>query len=101
MTLTLRIYDESGTEIVWVTANPYDYEITHPDGTGTRKIDFLDYLLDVYAVPEERGHANINGFQTQTAKFLDLSEREHLEYIVNEIDGKPQTPAESFEIADE
>lgn len=31
MTLTLRLYDANDTEIAWVRADPFDYEITHPN----------------------------------------------------------------------
>jgi hypothetical protein len=31
MTWTLRLYDQEGVEIAWIRADPYEWEITHPD----------------------------------------------------------------------
>jgi hypothetical protein len=32
MTWTLRLHDDNGVEIGWITPDPYEHAITHPDG---------------------------------------------------------------------
>lgn len=56
MTWTLRFYDGDGTEIGWVTADPWTVQITHPDAAQYEDVRVRAEALDVVypSTPEYR-----------------------------------------------
>jgi hypothetical protein len=82
----LRYFDTEGVEIGWVTADPYDYAITHPDGEKA-----WSFLLVPWSVYEEPVKASAHYEQTpeglmmsDVQNYLDLNPKEHLEFIEEE-----------------
>lgn len=89
MTWTLRLYDSNDVEIGWVQINPYDYQITHPDG-----VDAWNHVRFIFKdsenpVIESVGYfSEIPGatFTNQTYEPVDVSGKEHAEWIESEVD---------------
>lgn len=90
VTWTLRVYNGTDEEIGWVTADPYEYEITHPDGTDiVRNGENLDVagIFGGSQKPYEIGFTTVAGDSTRTADFLEFdSPKDHLEYVRDRID---------------
>lgn len=83
MTWILNFYDDADVEIGWVQTDPYDFEITHPD--GPESYDEVQERLDRLENPTETGGFDevIEGWTMTSREIvqLDLSGKEHLEYI--------------------
>jgi hypothetical protein len=86
MVWTLRFYDSDDVEIGWVEIEPYNYEITHPDGAGAW--ENVEFVFRNMETPSERGvrFDTIAGqqFHVETLVVVDVSGREHAEYIEEE-----------------
>ena len=83
MVWTLRLYDESGTEIAWVTADPYEYAMTHPD---TTKYRFKESSLAVSAEGVAPVHSPPVETEDMTIRHdgeerIDSTPKSHLEYV--------------------
>jgi hypothetical protein len=85
--LILYFYDPEEKEIGWVKTDPYAFEITHPD--GSESYDEIRERLDRLENPTTVGGFSevIEGWTmtSQQVVNLDLSGKEHLEYIQNKI----------------
>jgi hypothetical protein len=102
MTWTVRASDSDGIEIGWVTIDPYEYAITHPDGKTTDEIRDVSYMFSINERPEERGHNHDLGITSVTVDFLEFeSGQDHAEYIKNQIVGFADLPEDAIEIANE
>lgn len=87
MTWTLRLFDSDGVEIGWVKTGPYEYDITHPDGEDHSRVSVR---IEILENPEVRGgyKETLGGVQeamTETLETVDVSGKEHLEYIETEL----------------
>lgn len=87
MTLVLRLYDEAGTEIAWVTSDSFQYEVVHPDPETWSHIELmLDDYETVMADPDEPPAVETEwGRLYRDPGLADLTEREHLERIQSEL----------------
>jgi hypothetical protein len=103
MTWTVRAYDSDGTEIGWVTINPYEYEITHPDDETTEENRRVSYMFSSNEEPEERGVVQDDlGVVSTTVNFLEFeSGQEHAEYIKDRLMDHTDLSEDAIEIADE
>ena len=101
MTWTLRLLDEDGVEVAWVTAVPYEYEVTHPD---SEKYDGVRPVLEGWGRPSD----DSNAVAMQTDEFrlildsfpgnIDPDSLGHLEMIQDDLVG---TYVNSTTITDE
>lgn len=109
MVLTLYLYDSDGTEIAWVTADPYEYWVSDTLVTDTVLEDDYNYsnelrdkLTDLevptvrgsFSRETEEGHEIV---ETLTA-LDDLDPEDHLNKIKNRVDW---IYCDSTEIVDE
>jgi hypothetical protein len=87
MTWILYFYDPEDVEIGWVKTDPYGFEITHPD--GSEPYDEIRERLNRLENPTKTGGFSevIEGWTmtSQELVHLDLSNKEHLEYIETKI----------------
>lgn len=87
MTWILYLYDGDDIEIGWVKTDPYAFEITHPD--GPESYDEIRERLDRLENPTQVGGFSevVEGWRLtgQELVDLDLSGKEHLEYIETKI----------------
>ena len=100
MTWTLRLYDGDGVEIATVTADPYSYQITHPDAGW----DGLAAELEGYGDGQEAlaGEQVIDeGFTVRfdNVEYHDETPEEHLEWVRDEMLLDPEV--DSASLADE
>ncbi|MFC3958661.1 hypothetical protein [Halovivax cerinus] len=82
MPLALRLYDSDGAEIAKVTADPYEFEITHPDAGW----DGLRHSLSVKAdgVEQLPGESvTVDGVTLPHERFAfhERNPKNHLEYV--------------------
>lgn len=91
MTWTLRLYDEYDVEIAYVTADPYEYTMTHP-GDGWDK---LERHIDACRVGlENESGPDTPEFESQDFE-MDISRRRYhegkslLELAQNELHNEP------------
>jgi hypothetical protein len=96
MTWILYFYDAEDVEIGWVKTDSYEFEITHPD--GPESYGEIRERLDRLENPTKTGGFTevIEGWTmtSQQLVHLDLSGKEHLEYIetkIASIDGVAST----------
>jgi hypothetical protein len=85
VTWTLRLYDSEGIEIAWVRADPYEWEITHPDESSAR----FDVEAEIAGLAD--AHERVGGNpEMATAEWRLVSSRfvyhgetpkEHLEWV--------------------
>jgi hypothetical protein len=87
MTWILYFYDAEDVEIGWVKADPYEFEVTHPDGPDV--YSGVRYRLRKLENPTKvGGFSEVIGRWTMASQqlvHLDLSGKEHLDYIETEI----------------
>jgi hypothetical protein len=87
MTWVLYLYDADGVEIGWVQTDPYDFEITHPDGPDV--YSGLRYRFRLLEDPDiQAGYTETIETWTvrnQTQENVEVSGKEHLEYVETEV----------------
>lgn len=88
MTWTLRLYDGDRIEIGWVTAAPYEWEITHPNTDADW--DGIHVSLEGYERGKEPVHIddiNAGEFRLHFDGSIrhDGDPQEHLEYVRDEM----------------
>lgn len=87
MTWILYFYDTEDVEIGWVKTDPYAFEITHPDGSESYS-EIRERLERLESPTKIDGFTEVIEGWTMTSQrlvHLDLSGKEHLEYIENKI----------------
>lgn len=89
MTLKLYAYDSDGTEIAWVTSDPYEYFVE--SSIEDQLENSLTEKFDEWEVIVEWGSESSNdrGGHTTTETFTaldDLSSEEHLSKISNRLE---------------
>lgn len=92
MAWTIRLYNSDDTEIGWVQVDPYDYEITHPDGVDAWNHVRFVFQEDEKPVIHGVDYLEVAGttFTGQTRESVDVSGRGHAEWVesnVNQADG--------------
>lgn len=99
MALTLYLYDSDGTEMAWVTADPYEYSVAdfvkdNPDIPMEKKLESLEVvrLYDSEQLNPNRGAGHVD-----KVSVADFTPREQLENI----DGAVSPYCDSIEIVDE
>ena len=101
MTWTLRLYDGGGVEIGWVTVDPYEHQITHPDGPDA--YSGLRFRLRRLEDPIIKGgfveKIGTEVSRTQQWEGVDVSGREHLEYVDEQVSTLDEVA--STDLADE
>lgn len=89
MVWTLRLYDSDDTEIGWVQVDPYQYEITHPDGVDAwNRVRFIFKKGENPAIESGDYFQEIPGvtLTVQTLECADVTGEEHAEWIRSEVD---------------
>jgi hypothetical protein len=85
MTWTLRLYDGSDVEIAWVRADPFEWKITHPDGTAAWQSvnDHIYYHIDAKQRVGGNPEAITEEGRLYSSKFVYHGEtpKEHLEWV--------------------
>lgn len=80
MPLTLRLYDADGVEIAWVRADPYKWEITHPDSGWNG----LEVSIAAKEDGSEMGQLPLEGERfsghSETLTYHDETPKDHLEW---------------------
>lgn len=90
----------------WVTADPYEYEITHPDGVENEYSRVVRLYFVENEVPEEQDIIYTDfgadfGSVEHTVEFPDVSGESHMEYIRDKLENRLGVLGYSFVIADE
>jgi hypothetical protein len=106
VTSVLRLFDERGVEIAMVTADPFEWTITHPD--ESEEWDRLSVSLEGKSTGEEPVHIPDEYIETDAGTFRlhtdaisthDDTPREHLEWTRDGVMGLYGVA--SVELADE
>lgn len=100
MTWTLRLYDANGVEIAWVTANPYTYQITHPDpGWEGVKVSLEGHESGEEALPGEAVVEDGFSIRFDNVEYHDDTPKSHLEWVRDNVKWSPEV--DSVSLADE
>lgn len=89
MPLTLRLYDADDVEIAWIRADPYEWEMTHPDPGWDRldrSIATKEDATEMFSLPLETdqfsGHFDC-------LRTHDETPRDHLEWAQENLEARP------------
>lgn len=100
MTWTLRLFDDDGVEIAWVTADPYEYEITHPDaGWDSLRLSLEGKERGEEALEPTEIHAEDFRITIDNSIRHDRTPEDHLSWIRDEVVAR--SDVESATITDE
>lgn len=87
MTWTLRLYDASDVEIAVVTADPYDWTVTHPNSGWDDLKHSLRHLADGYEMGIRETTYDGWRFHDQIATNRSETPKDHLEYVQENVLG--------------
>lgn len=101
MTWTLRVYDTDGNEIAWLTIDPYEYQITDPSNATDKTIRHIKGVFSRSENPVEETFENDGLVGSVVYQPVDVTGKEHAEYVKTRLKGKTRTVSLSMTVADE